>query len=67
MVFAFRYDCVLQMLRELHYDKWREYDAEDTVRSYALRLGETSFIKPDPQSIISNGTNWQFLNELATS
>ena len=53
-----------QTLRELPYDKWREYDAEDTVRFYALRLHETGFIKSDPQRIISQGTNWRFLDEL---
>ena len=62
--FASRYDYALQTLRELPYDKWREYDAEDTVRFYALRLRETGFIKSDPQRIISQGTNWQFLDEL---
>ena len=31
------YDYALQTLGELPYDKWREYDAEDTVRFYALR------------------------------
>jgi NitT/TauT family transport system substrate-binding protein len=62
--FSSRYDYVLQTLRELPYDKWREYDAEDTVRFYALRLRETGFIKSDPQTIISHGTNWRFLDEL---
>ena len=62
--FASRYDYALQTLSELPYDKWREYDAEDTVRFYALRLRETGFIKSDPQRIISQGTNWQFLDEL---
>jgi len=62
--FASRYDYVLQTLRELPYDKWREYDAEDTVRFYALRLRETGFIESDPNRIIAAGTNWRFLEEL---
>jgi NitT/TauT family transport system substrate-binding protein len=59
-----RYDYALQTLKENGYDKWREYDAEDTIRFYALRLHETGFIKSNPQKIIADGTDWRFLNEL---
>jgi len=58
-----RYDYTLQTLSENGY-KWREYDAEDTVRFYALRLHELGFIKSSPQKIIVEGTNWRFLDEL---
>ena len=46
------------------YDKWRDYDAEDTIRFYALRLHEAGLIKSSPQKIIADGTDWRFLNEL---
>ena len=59
-----RYDDALQMLTDLPYDKWREYDAEDTVRFYALRLHEAGMIKADPKKIIADTTDWRFLNEL---
>jgi len=62
--FAPRYDYALQMLSELPYDKWREYDHEDTIRFYALRMREAGFIKSSPQKIITDGTDWRFLNEL---
>jgi NitT/TauT family transport system substrate-binding protein len=62
--FTDRYDDALQMLNDLPYDKWREYDAEDTVRFYALRLHEAGMIKVDPKKIISETTDWRFLNEL---
>ena len=62
--FTPRYDFALQTLSENPYDKWREYDAEDTVRFYALRLHEVGFIKSNPQKIIADGTDWRFLNEL---
>ncbi len=62
--FTKRYDYALQTLSGLPYDKWREYDAEDTIRFYALRLHETGFIKSSPQKIIAEGTDWRFLNEL---
>jgi NitT/TauT family transport system substrate-binding protein len=62
--FAERYDHALQALSEVPYDRWREYDAEDTVRFYALRLHEIGMIKSSPQKIIAEGTDWRFLNEL---
>ena len=34
------YDYALQTLKEIPYGKWREYNPEDTVRFYALRLHE---------------------------
>lgn len=59
-----RYDYALQALHEIPYDIWREYDHEDTVRLYALRLREVGFIKSTPQTIIAENTDWRFLNEL---
>jgi NitT/TauT family transport system substrate-binding protein len=59
-----RYDYALQTLSDLPYDKWREYDAEDTIRFYALRLHEVGLIKSSPQKIIAENTDWRFLNEL---
>ena len=62
--FANRYDYALQTMKELPYQKWREYDPEDTVRFYSLRLHEAGMIKSSPQKIIAQGTDWRFLNEL---
>jgi NitT/TauT family transport system substrate-binding protein len=62
--FTPRYDYALQALSELPYDKWREYDHEDTLRFYALRLYEAGMVKASPQKIIADGTDWRFLNEL---
>jgi NitT/TauT family transport system substrate-binding protein len=62
--YAARYDYALQTLNEVPYDKWREYDPEDTVRFYALRLHEVGMVKSSPQKIIADGTDWRFLNEL---
>jgi NitT/TauT family transport system substrate-binding protein len=59
-----RYDYARQAMKELPYGKWREYDPEDTVRFYALRLHEVGMIKSSPQKIIAQGTDWRFLNEL---
>lgn len=62
--FTKRYDYALQALNEVPYGAWREYDPEDTLRFYALRLHEAGMITSTPQSIISAGTDWRFLNEL---
>jgi NitT/TauT family transport system substrate-binding protein len=43
--FTASYDYALQTMRDVPYDKWREYDPEDTVRYYALRLHELGFVK----------------------
>jgi NitT/TauT family transport system substrate-binding protein len=62
--FTDRYDYALQTLTENPYGAWREYDAEDTLRFYALRLHELGMIKSSPKQIIANGTDWRFLNEV---
>jgi NitT/TauT family transport system substrate-binding protein len=59
-----RYDYTRQAMKEVVYGKWREYDPEDTVRFYALRLHEAGMIKSTPQKIIERGTDWRFLNAL---
>ena len=34
------------------------------MRFYALRLHEVGMIKSSPNTIIAEGTDWRFLNEL---
>ena len=58
------YDNTLQMLREIPYGKWREYDAEDSVRFFALRMRDVGYVNTSPQKIIAQGTDWRFFNEL---
>jgi NitT/TauT family transport system substrate-binding protein len=62
--FTSREDFALQTLSENPYDKWREYDPEDTIRFYTLRLREIGFIKSSPQKIIAESTDWRFLDEV---
>ena len=59
-----RYDSVLRVMKELPYGKWREYDPEDTIRFYALRLHEAGMIKSSPQKLIAQASDWRFLTEL---
>jgi NitT/TauT family transport system substrate-binding protein len=62
--FTPRYDYALQTLNDVPYNNWREYDPEDALRFYALRLHEAGMVKSSPQKIIADGTDWRFLNEL---
>lgn len=62
--FAPRYDEALQLLTSVPYGMWREYDPEDTLRFFALRLRETGFTRSTPPQIIAQGTDWRFLNGL---
>ena len=62
--FTPRYDYALQTLKDVPYDRWREYDPEDTIRFYTLRMRDSGFIKSTPQKIIAESTDWRFLDEL---
>jgi NitT/TauT family transport system substrate-binding protein len=62
--FTPRYDYALQTLTELPYDRWREFDPEDSLRFYALRLHEVGMIKSSPNTLLAEGTDWRFLDQL---
>jgi NitT/TauT family transport system substrate-binding protein len=61
---GYPYEYALQTMKEISYARWQQYDAEDTVRFYSLRLHEVGMIKSNPQKIIAQGTDWRFFNEL---
>ena len=58
------YDYALQTIKEIPYVRWREYNPEDAVRFYALRLREAGMIKSNPNKILADGTDWRHWNEL---
>jgi NitT/TauT family transport system substrate-binding protein len=64
--FTENYDYALDALTEMKmaFTAWREYDPEDTIRFYALRLRDVGMIKSSPNEIITAGTDWRFLNEI---
>ena len=62
--FASRYDDAFAAISDLPYRRWREYDSEDAVRFYSLRLQEAGMIRSTPQTIIDSGTDWRSLAEL---
>ena len=61
---AKNYDYALQAIKGLPYGRWHEFDPEDTMRFYALRLHEAGMIKNTPQKLMARGTDWRFLGEL---
>ena len=53
-----------QAIRELPFGKWREFNPEETMRFYALRLREAEMVKGAPQRIIAAGADWRILDQL---
>jgi len=53
-----------QMLADIPYRRWREFNPEDAVRFYALRLQEAGMIRSSPQKILAQGTDWRLFQEL---
>jgi NitT/TauT family transport system substrate-binding protein len=62
--FTARHDYAAQTLADVPYNRWRDYDPEDTIRFYALRLREAGMVKSSPAKIIADGSDWRFLNEV---
>jgi NitT/TauT family transport system substrate-binding protein len=62
--FTPRYDFALETLKELPYDRWRQFDPEDALRFFALRLHEVGMIRSSPNALLADGTDWRFLNEI---
>jgi NitT/TauT family transport system substrate-binding protein len=62
--FTPNYDDAARTLTDVPYGKWREYDPEDTIRFYALRLHEAGMIKSSPDKIIAEGADWRLLREV---
>jgi len=62
--YATEYDFALQALKEIPFAPWRDFDPEDTIRFFSLRLHESGLISSSPQEIIANGTDWSLFNEI---
>lgn len=54
----------LTTLKEVPYGHWREFDPDDTMRFYSLRLREAGMIQGTPQEMITRGADWSFLSAL---
>jgi NitT/TauT family transport system substrate-binding protein len=62
--FTKEYRYALQTMKDVPYNKWRDYDPEDTVRFYALSLHDIGMIKTSPNKLIAQGTDWRFIKAL---
>ena len=54
-----QYDYTLDAVHAIHSLDWRDYDPEDTLRFYGLRLYEAGMVKQDPKQLIARGADWQ--------
>jgi NitT/TauT family transport system substrate-binding protein len=43
---------------------WREYDPDDTVRFFALRLADAKLVKKTPQQILADGADFTYFRQL---
>ena len=53
-----------QALKEMPYRRWRDFNPEESLRFYSLRLREAGFVKGTPQQVIARGTDWRHLEAL---
>jgi NitT/TauT family transport system substrate-binding protein len=60
----FNYDVTLAGIPGLSYAAWRDFDPEDTMRFYALRLRDAGLIKSTPDELIARATDWHYLEEI---
>ena len=59
-----QYDYTLAAVQAIHSYAWRDYDAEDSLRFYGLRLYEAGMVRQDPKQLIARGTDWQPLADV---
>ncbi len=64
--FTPNYDYALQAMKDIPYNRWRQFNPEDTVRFYTNILHNVGMVKTTPDDIVKQGTNWSFLNQLKT-
>jgi NitT/TauT family transport system substrate-binding protein len=62
--FADSLDHASQTLKDVPYGAWREFDPEDSMRFYALRLHEAGMIGTTPNAILAEGSDWRFVDGL---
>jgi NitT/TauT family transport system substrate-binding protein len=60
----FTYDEALDTITGVSYAAWREFNPEDTLRFYALRLKEAGLVESTPDELIALATDWRYLDEI---
>ena len=62
--FPTEYERAVKVFSEIPYAPWRDYDPEDTLRFFALRMHKLGLIKKSPEVLVEEIADWRFLNEL---
>jgi NitT/TauT family transport system substrate-binding protein len=62
--YAETYEYALETVESIPYNLWHEYDAEDTMRFYALRLHDAGMLNNPPNALLAKGTDWRFVSEI---
>lgn len=62
--YAKNYDYALEAPQNIPYNRWQEYEPEDTMIFYANRLRDAGLIKSNAHDIVAKGTDWHFLKDL---
>jgi NitT/TauT family transport system substrate-binding protein len=58
-------DAAVQMFtHDASYHRWREYDADDTIRFYGLLLHQVGMVKSHPNQLVAQSTDWRIFDEL---
>jgi NitT/TauT family transport system substrate-binding protein len=55
---------ILQALKDIPYDTWREFNPEETIRFFALRMHDVGMLKTPPDEFIKKHCDWTFVNDL---
>ena len=53
-----------EMVIDLPYDRWRTTHPEDSLRFYGLRLHEVGQLRNNARTLIAQGSDWRYFNEL---
>jgi hypothetical protein len=53
-----------EVVSQLPYGHWRDWNPEDTLRFHALRLKDAGMLKSTPNEAVARCADWRFLNEL---
>jgi NitT/TauT family transport system substrate-binding protein len=58
------YASIYRAIKDIPYGRWRDYNPEDTIRFYALRMRDIGMMETNPQQFIDQHSDWRFMNEL---
>jgi NitT/TauT family transport system substrate-binding protein len=62
-LFTVNYETVLAVLKNCKYE-WRDIDAEETLRFFALQLAEYKLVKGVPQQLVAQASDYGYVREL---